>query len=84
MQKRVCEKLCIVWVSFNNHHKKTERGSKFRTVRGPRSRKRLEKDRLGVSADVTRNIYHLLRRAFCQCVTVSKIIDLNIPDVVAI
>lgn len=31
-----------------------------------------------------KNIYHLLCRAFGQCVPISQIIDLNVFDVVAI
>lgn len=32
----------------------------------------------------TRSIYHLLSRAFGQCITVAQVVDLNIPDIVAI
>jgi hypothetical protein len=38
-----------------------------------------------ISVDIdTRSIYHLLSRSFCQCVTISQVVDLYIPDVVAI
>jgi hypothetical protein len=40
---------------------------------------------LSLSVDINRrNIYHLLRRAFCQCVTIPQVVHLNVLDVVAV
>ena len=32
----------------------------------------------------TRSIYHLLRRAFGQCITVAEIVDLNVLDIIPV
>lgn len=39
---------------------------------------------LGISADITGTIYHLLRRAFGQRIAVAQIVDLDILNIISV
>ena len=38
----------------------------------------------GISVERNKSIYHLLSRAFCQCVSVAEIVDFDVFDVITI